>query len=227
MAKLNRSNIPQENLRIIKKLSQTLTSEEADKLRLDLYNKIGELLVKRVKAEMLIPRMRYSKRPRMAKALQYNTRASGDLYRSVKYQLRLDEEDQIQIDLLMLEYGVDYIYGGGSLPGGGNWAKDTRPKEAKASRSALIEALTRWASAKLGMGGAQARGMAFAVRKNLFKYGYGGIELLTPQLQNEITDRSLDLISRAPFDALPIDEELRSLFDRVNTFGNKSYSLFI
>jgi hypothetical protein len=77
------------------------------------------------------------------------------------------------------------------------------------------------------MGGAQARGMAFAVRKNLFKYGYGGIELLTPQLQNEITDRSIDLISRAPFDALPIDEELRSLFDRVSTFGNNTYSLFI
>jgi hypothetical protein len=227
MAKLNRANIRQENLRIIKKLSQTLTSEQAEQLRMDLYNRIGELLVRKVKAEMLIPRMRYSKRPRMAKAIQYNTRASGDLYRSVRYELRLDEEDQIQIDLLMLDYGVDNVYGDGSFPGSGNWAKDTRPKEARASRSALIEALTKWASAKLGLGGAQARSMAFAVRKNLFKYGYGGIELLTPALQSEITNRSLELINRAPFDALPVGEELRSLFDRVNTFGNKTYSLFI
>lgn len=210
-----------------KNLKQTLTAAEADELKLQLYNAIGEMLVKKVKSDMLLPRMRYTKRPRMAKALQYNTKASGDLYNSVRYEIRVDDDNMMEIDLLMLDYGVDYVYGGGSLPGGGLYAKDDRPKEAKAPRSALIEALTRWASNKLGMSEKSARSMAFAVRKNLFKYGYGGIELLTPQLQKDITDRSIELISRAPFDALPIDEELRSLFDRVSTFGNNTYSLFI
>lgn len=210
-----------------KNLKQTLTAEEADQLKLELYNAIGQMLVNRVKSDMLIPRMRYTKRPRMAKAVVYNTKASGDLYNSVRYDVRVDEDGKFEIDLLMLDYGVDYVYGGGSLPGGGLYARDDRPKEAKATRSPLIEALTRWASNKLGLGEKRARGMAFAVRKNLFKYGYGGIELLTPQLQKDITDRSLELIAKAPFDALPIDEELRSLFDRVSTFGNNTYSLFI
>ncbi len=208
-------------------IQQALNQADADALKLKLYNSIGELLVKKVKAEMLLPRMRYTKRPRMAKSLQYNTRASGSLYNSVRYELRVDEEGGVDIDILMLDYGVDYVYGGGSLPGGGLYAEDTREKGIKGTKSPLITALQKWASNKLGLSEKSAKNMAFAVRKNLFKYGYGGIELYTPALQNDITNRALQLIEKAPFDALPVDEELRALFDRVNTFGNKTYSLFI
>lgn len=209
------------------RISQTLKESEASALKLELYNKIGEMMVDKVKSEMLLPRMRYTKRPRMAKSLQYNTKASGNLYNSVRYEIRIDDEGFMVIDLLMNDYGVDYVYGDGSLPGGGLYAKDTRTKEAKQSRSPLIDALTRWASNKLGLSESRARSMAFAVRKNLFKYGYGSIELFPPQVQNDVINRALQMVEVAPFDALPVDEELRSLFDRVNTFGNKTYSILI
>lgn len=206
---------------------QTTSKAEAEELKLQLYNKIGEMLVDKVKSDMLLPRMRYTNRPRMAKALQYNTKASGNLYNSVRYEVRVDDDGLMVIDLLMLDYGIEYVYGGGSFPGGGLYAKDKRTQEAKLEKSPLIEALTKWASAKLGKNIKDARNMAFAVRKNLFKYGYGGIELYTPTLQKEVVDRALQLINQAPFEALPVDDELKSLFDKINTYGNKTYSIVI
>jgi len=230
MAQIDK-NIRIENLRILKQLEDQERDarfyRQREQLKIRLFNEIGEMLVRAIRAEMLVPRMRFTKRPRMAKAKQYNTKASGALRNSVSYQLNLLDDDQIEIDILMLDYGVDNVYGDGSFPGGGNWAKDTRPKEARAERSALIEALTKWAGDKLGLTGAKAKSMAFAVRKNLFKYGYGGIELYNPTLQKQVVDRALQLLERAPFDALPVEDEVKTLFDKINTFGNRTYTLTI
>lgn len=197
-------------------------------LQIRLYEQIGQLLVDLIKVNMLLPRPRFTNRPRMQKSLQYNTiTPNGNLYRSVKYQINFTG-DKPEIDILMADYGVNYVYGRGSFPGGGLYAKDTRPPEAKAQRSALITALTLWAERKMGLSNKSARSMAFAVRKNLFKYGYGGVELFTPAFQQQFFRRLEPLITQAPFNALPlIQEELIDLFDRINTFGEATYELTI
>ena len=113
----------------------------------ELLNLIGEYLVKQVKELIKTPKPRYTKRGNMLKPNSpYNFYATGRLYNSVSYVLRDGE-----IDILMEDYGVDFVFGEGSNP-------SERPP---------IAPIEKWVKAKIGLQGAAAKSMAFAVATNL------------------------------------------------------------
>jgi len=185
----------------------------------ELLNLIGEYLVKQVKELILTPKPRFTKRGSMTKpSSPYNFNASGRLYNSVSYVLRDGE-----IDILMEDYGVDNVFGEGSWPGRGAYYPDTRAKGSKASVSPLITELEKWVKAKIGLQGAKAKGMAFAVRKNLFKAGYKGYRIFTDEFQTETGKYVETLLEQPQYQELVLGD----IFDRINIFGTEQYNIAI
>jgi hypothetical protein len=184
---------------------------------------LGRYIVYRVRMEMATPKPRYTKAGSMPKPFSpYNTIASGRLKDSVATIIR----DGL-IYLVMEDYGVENVYSdlldgdSGSWPGGGRFRVDTRPPEARQAFSPLIEALTRWAQAKIGLSLPQAKGMAFAVRKNLFKAGYAGIPLITPSVNDDIIAQAEILLNQPQYEGLYINK----ILDRLVLIGQSSYNI--
>lgn len=146
----------------------------------------------------------------------YNFYATGRLYNSVSYVLRDGE-----IDILMEDYGADNVFGEGSFPGGGAYYPDTRKKGSKGNTSQLITELEKWVKAKIGLQGAKAKGMAFAVRKNLFKAGYAGYNLFTDDFQEKTGKYVESLLEQPQYQELVLGD----IFDRINIFGTQQYNI--
>jgi hypothetical protein len=172
----------------------------------ELLNLIGEYLVDSIKKQIKTPEARFTKRGNMPKnPSRYNFNATGSLYNSVSYVLRDGE-----IDILMNDYGIDYVFGEGS------W-----PKGARKSGGEFIRSLETWVRAKIGLSGAEAKSMAYAVRKNLFKAGYKGYNLFTEEFQ-ENTGRYVDRLLDQPQYQEAV---LGDIFDRINIFGIQTYNI--
>jgi len=190
----------------------------------ELLNDIGKFLVYKIKQEIKTPRPRFTNprakiNPRrMKRGSPYNFYATGKLWNSVEYRV-----DNGEIYILMEDYGVDYVFGSGSYPGGGAYYPDTRT--ARASTSALIDSLTKWAIAKFNMPIAQAKGMAFAVRKNLFKSGYAGYNLFQEEFETNIFNYVETLLEQPQYQDALLREQLGNIFDRINLLGTETYEI--
>jgi hypothetical protein len=198
----------------------------------ELLNELGRFIVAYIKVEMAIPRNRFTKKGDMPKSpSRYNFIGTGQLQRSVSYTI-LDDE----LVILMEDYGVEYVFSdlaeaqtggeGGSWPGGGKYYPDKRKKGTKGKFSPLIEALTKWAQSKLNLPQAEAKGMAFAVRKNLFKAGYKGLPLFTEDFNRAINEEIDRLLAQDKFSDIVIDEVLEKV-ETLRVFGNQTFNLAI
>ena len=193
-----------------------------------ILNDIGKFLVYKVRQEIKTPRPRFTNprarvNPRQMKwSSPYNFYATGKLWDSVEYKV-LDD----QLYILMLDYGIDYVFGEGSYPGNGNYYPDNRPAGARAQKSDLIKSLTTWAQAKLRLNPAKAKGMAFAVRKNLFKSGYAGYNLYQEEFNNSINTYVDKLFERPEYQDALLKEALGSVFDRINLLGVETFNISI
>lgn len=194
----------------------------------DFLNDLGAFLVKVVREQITTPEDRFSKSPRMMKRNSpYNFYASGRGWRSVEYEV-LDDE----VYVLMEDYMVNYVFGDGSWPGGGKWGgRDTRPPEAKGSKSKLLDALEKWIKDK-GITPRDKRGrfmsrrsMAFAIRKNLFKAGYAGYNYQTPDYFTNLTDYIEFLLETPQYQDLALDKTIQDYIDRINTLGTQSFNI--
>jgi hypothetical protein len=189
----------------------------------ELLNEIGSYAVELIQKQIITPEPRYTKRkPEMLKARSpynfssyKNSPTSSPLYQSVSYEVR-DEE----IDIIMLDYGADYVFGGGSWPGGGRFSngKGTGTSE-------LLPQLEGWVKRKIGLSGAKARSMAFAVRKNLFKNGYKGFNLFNENFNEKINQKVEELLLDERFTDPLLREYLGDVFDRLNIFGQETYDI--
>jgi hypothetical protein len=185
----------------------------------ELLNLIGKFLVEAIRKQIMSPEARFTKRGNSPKRPpRYNFYASGSLYNSVSYIIRDGE-----IDILMNDYGVDFVFGEGSWPGGGRYYPDTRRKGTKGKTSPLIAALEKWAKDKLHLPQAQAKSMAFATRKNLFKAGYKGYRLFNDKFQEKINNYISQLLEQPQYQ----EAVLGDIFDRINIFGNQQYQIAI
>lgn len=155
--------------------------------------------------------------------------ASGNLWRSVEART---DADLGEVLILMADYGVDNVFNadpelGGSWPGGGRFYPDTRPKNQRAETSGLIDALTEWAKKKFNMDEARAKGMAFAVRKNLFKAGYGGITLFTEDLINDFQRYAETLLEKPEYSEEILPDEIQRAIDGIFSLGQNTYNISI
>jgi len=191
---------------------------------------LGKAIVKIVRAEMLTPRMRYTKRGNIPKGT-YNFTASGNLLRSVSYVV-MDEE----ILILMEDYGVQYVFSdlaaatggeGGSWPGGGKYYPDRRPPGARGKYSPLLEKLEKWVNDKLQIRGAQAKSIAFAVRTNLFKAGYKGLPLFTQEVNDLIAAEMDKLLQDDRFAETIVRQEILDKLEYLRVLGKEEYNLAI
>lgn len=189
-------------------------------------NDLGQFLVDLIKVEIDNPnRQRFTKKFRLPKnPATYKVNATGKLKNSVSYVVRDNE-----IDILMEDYGVNYVFNpteaGGSFPGRGKYYPDMRTAGQKQQKSALITSLTTWAQAKFGVSPAKAKGIAFAVRTNLFKYGYGGIPLFTEEFQVKVVDKADELLQSPQYLNALTNEFVDGILDRINLFGTQDYNL--
>lgn len=183
-------------------------------------NDLGSEIVSQIQTELATKRPRYSKSPKNFKG-EYAANASGNLSRSVDYNVRIEKEG-FEIDIIMLDYGADYLFGGGSFPGGGAYARGKGT-----GRSALLPALTKWAMEKPGLRLplAEAKKMAYAVRKNLFKSGYAPIPLFDQTFQDKIFERAQALLERPEYAENIANHILDNIFDRINLFGEQTYEI--
>ena len=173
----------------------------------ELLNLIGEQLVKQVKELILTPKPRFTKRGSMPKnPSRYNFKATGTLYNSVSYVIRDGE-----IDILMEDYGVDFVFGDGSKP----------------SKQPPIEPIEKWIRAK-GIVPRNKKGrfspiksMAFAVATNLSKVGYKGYRIFTDEFQTETGKYVETLLEQPQYQELVLGD----IFDRINLFGTQQYNL--
>lgn len=167
----------------------------------ELLNLIGEYLVKQVKELILTPKPRYTKIGNMLKPRSpYNFKATGSLYNSVSYIIRDGE-----IDILMEDYGVDFVFGEGSKP----------------SKRPPIAPIEKWVKAKIGLSGAAAKNMAFAVATNLSQVGYKGYRIFTDEFQTETGKYVETLLEQPQYQELVLGD----IFDRINIFGTQQYNL--
>lgn len=167
----------------------------------ELLNLIGEYLVKQVKELIKTPKPRKTKIGEMTKpSSPYNFSATGRLYNSVSYIIRDGE-----IDILMEDYGVDFVFGEGSKP----------------SKRPPIAPIEKWVRAKIGLSGADAKSMAFAVATNLKKVGYKGYRIFTDEFQTETGKYVEGLLSQPQYQELVLGD----IFDRINLFGTQQYNL--
>ncbi len=125
---------------------------------------------------------------------------SGSLYNSVSYVIRDGE-----IDILMNDYGIDFVFGEGSKP----------------KRQPPVEPIERWVKAKIKLQGAAARSMAFAVAKNLSKVGYKGYRIFTDEFQEETGKYVESLLEQPQYQ----EAVLGDIFDRINIFGTQQYNI--
>lgn len=187
---------------------------------------IGEFLVGLVRYEITrTDRPRFSKNPRLPKnPPTYKVNATGALKNSVAYKVQDND-----IYILMNDYGVENVFQidseAGSWPGGGRYYPDTRPASARLSKSQLIDSLTIWAQAKLGKTSKEAKSMAFAVRKNLFKAGYGGVPLVDENFQNATLQEINKLLERDDYREGLSNEFLDGLLDRISIISSSSYNI--
>lgn len=194
------------------------------------YEELGTYLVYRVRQEIKTPRSRFSKSPRsMKRGSPYNFYATGSLWRSVEARADVDLGE---ILLLMNDYGVNNVFNpdpelGGSFPGGGAFYPDIRPKEQKQQFSNLIAELTKWAKAKFNMDEVKAKGMAFAVRKNLFKAGYAGMPLFTEDLLNDVRTYADKLLEKPDYAEEILPDEIKRAIDGIFALGNQTYQISI
>lgn len=187
----------------------------------DFLKDLGVIMVDLVKTEIITPRPRFSKSPRqMKRNSPYDFKATGRGYDSVSYEV-IDD----QVFVLMEDYMVDYVFGDGSFPGGGKYYPDTRPRGSKGKKSALIDALTKWAMAKLNLPETQAKGMAFAVRKNLFKAGYAGYNYQTDNFNQTISQEIETLLQSPRYVDSILDTSIQDIVDRINTLGQQTYNI--
>jgi hypothetical protein len=167
----------------------------------ELLNLIGEYLVKQVKELILTPKPRYTKIGNMLKPTSpYNFKATGSLYNSVSYVLRDGE-----IDILMEDYGVDFVFGEGSKP----------------SKRPPIAPIEKWVRAKIGLQGAAAKSMAFAVATKLKQVGYKGYKIFTDDFQEETGRYVGTLLEQPQYQELVLGD----IFDRINIFGTQQYNI--
>lgn len=167
----------------------------------ELLNEIGKYLVKQIKELIKTPKPRYTKVGNMLKAHSpYNFNASGKLYNSVSYVIRDNE-----IDILMEDYGKDFVFGEGSKP------KSPPP----------IAPIEKWVRDKIHLQGAQARSMAFAVSKKLSQVGYKGYRIFSNDFQEETGKFVSQLLEQPEYQELALGD----IFDRINLFGNQEYKL--
>jgi hypothetical protein len=190
----------------------------------ELLTLLAQYIEQRIKKEMTIPRARFSKVGNISKG-NYNFVGSGSLRDSVK--AFVEGED---IVVVMNDYGVDFVfsdlaqqsgYEGGSFPGQGRFYPDRRA--IKGTYSPLLAALEKWVKDKIGLQGAKAKSMAFAVRKNLFRAGYKGLPLITDVVENDILEKLDQLLSREEF----VDVMVEDILDRINIFAQRDYDLTI
>jgi hypothetical protein len=173
----------------------------------ELLNLIGEQLVKQVKELILTPKPRFTKIGNMPKnPSRYNFKATGTLYNSVSYVIRDGE-----IDILMEDYGVDFVFGEGSKP----------------SKPPPIAPIEKWIRAK-GITPRNKKGqyspvksMAFAIAKNLSKVGYKGYRIFTDEFQTETGKYVETLLEQPQYQELVLGD----IFDRINLFGTQQYNL--
>jgi hypothetical protein len=198
----------------------------------ELLNELGKFIVAYIKVEMAIPRNRFTKRGDMPKSpSRYNFIGTGQLQKSVSYTI-LDDE----LVVLMEDYGVEYVFSdlaqaqtggdGGSWPGGGKFYPDRRKPGTKAKFSPLIQALTKWAKSKLKLPEADAKSMAFAVRKNLFKAGYKGLPLFTEEFNTAINQEIDRLLVQDKYSDIFVDEVLEKV-ETLRVFGNQTFNIAI
>jgi hypothetical protein len=173
----------------------------------ELLNLIGEQLVKQVKELILTPKERFTKRGNMPKnPSRYNFKATGTLYNSVSYVIRDGE-----IDILMEDYGVDFVFGEGSRP----------------SKPPPIAPIEKWIRAKgitpRNKKGQYSpiKGMAFAISKNLSKVGYKGYRIFTDKFQTETAEYVETLLQQPQYQQLVLGD----IFDRINLFGTQQYNI--
>jgi hypothetical protein len=196
----------------------------------DFYEELGFYLVERVRKEIKTPRQRFTKSPRgMKRNSPYNMYATGNLWRSVEAKTNAELGE---ILILMEDYGVNYVFNpdpelGGSFPGGGRFYPDTRPKGQKKATSSFITELTKWAKAKFNLPEAKAKGMAFAVRKNLFKSGFAGIPLFTEELLNDFTNHAQKLLEKPEYQEEILPDEIQRAVDSIFTLGKETYEIGI
>jgi hypothetical protein len=172
----------------------------------ELLNLIGEYLVKQIKETIKTPKPRFTKVGNMPKnPSRYNFYATGRLYNSVSYIIRDGE-----IDILMEDYGANYVFGEGSHPQGKT-----------NSKGEFLRSLETWVKAKIGLQGAKAKSMAWVVRRNLFQSGYAGYKLFTEEFQNETNKYVETLLEQPQYQDLVLGD----IFDRINLFGNETYTL--
>jgi hypothetical protein len=189
-------------------------------------NDLGQFLVDLIRLEIDNPnRQRFTKKFRLPKSpSKYKVNATGKLSRSVSYVVRDNE-----IDILMEDYGVNNVFNpteaGGSFPGRGRYYPDMRTAGQKQSKSALITSLTTWAEEKFKVSPAKAKGIAFAVRKNLFKFGYGGIPLFTEEFQFKVVDKADELLQTPQYLNALTNEFVDGILDKINLFGTQDYNL--
>lgn len=189
----------------------------------DFLNDLGDIVVKLVKTEIITPRPRFTKSPRqMKRNSPYDFKATGRGYDSVAYEVVDD-----QLFVVMEDYMVDYVFGDGSWPGGGRYYPDRRAKGSKGKTSALIDALTKWAMAKLNLSQSKAKGMAFAVRKNLFKAGYAGYNYQTDQYNETISQEIETLLQSPKYVDSILDTNIQDIVDRINTLGQQTFNIAI
>lgn len=184
-------------------------------------NDLGKFLVGLVRAEILrSDRPRFSQSPRLPKnPSQYRVNASGRLKNSVAYKIQDGE-----IFIVMNDYGVNNVFQidseAGSFPGRGRFAKGRGT-----GRSLLIPALTEWAKAKFNKTEKEAKSMAFAVRKNLFKSGYGGVPLVDENFQNLTLAEINNLLDKDEYREALSNEFLNGLLDKITILGDSSYTI--
>lgn len=172
----------------------------------ELLNKIGEFIVELIRDEMTIPKARFTKDGAPKRPPRYNTIGTGALYDSVSYQIRDGE-----IDIVMNDYGVDYVFGGGSKP-------SSPPRSTQA-----INSLRKWAEAKLNIPPAKSKSVAFAIGKRLNKVGYKGIPLFTDKNEDAIRGYVSRLLEDPKYQEVLVGE----IFDRINVFGSTTYNIAI
>lgn len=176
----------------------------------ELLNLIGEYLVKQVKELILTPKPRYTKIGSMPKAHSpYNFSSNGkngSLYNSVSYVIRDGE-----IDILMNDYGVDFVFGEGSKP------KKPLPKR-------VVEGeLTSWVITKMRKPSKEAKSIAYAISRNLSKVGYKGYRIFNNEFQDETGKYVSQLLEDPKYQEIALGD----IFDRINIFGNQQYNLAI
>lgn len=165
----------------------------------------------------------------MKRGSPYNFYATGNLWRSVEARA---DADMGEILILMEDYGVNNVFNpdpdlGGSWPGGGAFYPDRRPKNQKQKFSNLIEELTKWAKAKFNMDETRAKGMAFAVRKNLFKAGFAGMPLFTEDLLNDVRNHADKLLEKPEYAEDILPDEIQKAIDGIFALGNQTYDISI